>query len=298
MKILITGATGLIGRALGAQLAQQHHEILVITRDQSTAKSRLSYSAQFIEADLNHSPINDPRLKNIEAVYHLAGENIGEGRWTAHKKKFILNSRKNLTMNLVQSLQDSSQLHTFISASAVGFYGNQGDKWLYETSPCGSGFLAQVCQEWESAIQTSSLNCRKALFRIGVVFSSNGGALSKIKIPFRYHLGAPLGTGRQWMSWIHLTDLVQLFIEALNNAQYSGVFNACSPNPITNLEFSRTLAQQMKTILLPPVPAFALRLALGEQSEILLDSQRASCQKIQDLGFQFQIQDLKSALQK
>ncbi len=209
MKILITGATGLIGHELGKALVRAGHQLIIVSRAQSKARVQLSYPFEVIETDLNRGACQDPLLDSVEAVIHLAGENVGQGRWTEQRKKNIYQSRVQVTKNLFESLKNNQQLQVFVSASAVGIYGDRGDQVLTESSSHGTGFLTEVCEAWEDSVLSHKARfpgTRFVILRTGVVLSSvtgtSGGALAKMVQPFRYRVGGVLGTGQQWVSWI------------------------------------------------------------------------------------------------
>jgi len=295
MKILITGATGFIGHELGKALVQKGHEVFALSRDEKKAKLQLPYPAHIVQADLNKGPIEKSKISSIQAVVHLAGENIGNSRWTPERKEKILKSRTQTTENLIQSLP--VDLKVFVSASAVGIYGNRGDEELKETSPAGAGFLSEVCKQWESAVQTglkSRPQARSVIFRCGVVLGSYGGALMKMLTPFRMNLGGVLGSGEQWMSWIHLQDMVSLYVKALEDANMQGVLNAVAPETVTNRQFTEQLAKSLGARQGPPVPGLALKLLFGEMSSVILDSQKVQSSRL--AGFQFRFPDIESAL--
>ncbi|PIS11105.1 MAG: TIGR01777 family protein [Bdellovibrio sp. CG10_big_fil_rev_8_21_14_0_10_47_8] len=299
MKILMTGATGLIGKELGKKLIQKGHQIFVISRNQEKAQRTLPFPCQVIEGDLSAGKIENANLAQIEAVFHLAGENIGDGRWTSAKKTRIRNSRVQLTKNLIQSLEQSARLKLVVSASATGYYGDQANTELTEQSDAGGDFLAKVCVDWEKAVLESPglrSDVRRVVIRTGVVLAPFGGALDKMKPIFQTGLGGALGSGEQWMSWVHLEDLIQIYSLTLDHREMNGVYNAVAPEVCTNREFSQKLAQSLGSRMGPAVPAWVLKIVLGEMAAVVLSSQRASCGKIQKLGFQFQFSGLEEAL--
>ena len=296
MKVLITGATGFIGKELGKKLCEAGHEIFILTRNRKKALLEIPFPCEIIEADLNEKKTNDPRLKQIEAVFHLAGENIGEGRWNAEKKKAILFSREKLTSNLLESLKQNKDLKVFTSVSAVGYYGDTGEQLVSETGKNGSDFLANVCHKWESQVSKEKIAQRNIILRLGMVLSPFGGAFLKILTPYRLGFGGVLGSGKQWMSWIHIHDLVNLMKTSLEDETFNGIYNAVAPEPITNKKFSEILASELHTKLFLPVPAFALNLALGEKALIVLISQKVSSSKLQSTSFQFEFPNMNLAL--
>lgn len=292
MKVLVTGATGLVGQALLNKLTDQGHQVIAITRSQRKSAQQLKRCEKVIEHNLDQSPFSPDLISGVDAVIHLAGENVAAQRWNEEVKERILSSRKTGTENLIKSLPPG--IKVFISASAIGFYGDRGEEILSEESQMGSGFLAEVCQQWEGASQ--SFPGRRVLMRTGVVLSPQGGALAKMKIPFMVGLGGPLGKGEMWMSWIHLDDLVDLFILALSDSKISGVYNAVAPEPVQNLEFSRSLAAVMRRPLGPAVPLFVLKMAMGEMSSVLLASQRVMPARLLQQKYNFRYQDVTQAL--
>jgi hypothetical protein len=288
MKILITGATGFIGKELGKNLVQAGHQISVISRNTEKARLQLPFPAKLIEGDLSRGSPHPSLFQDIEAVIHLAGENVGEGRWTDERKKRILSSRVQFTQNLIQSLPEN--LKVFISASATGIYGDRGDENLNEESSLGRGFLADVCKQWENAVLSGKHKISKSrivILRTGVVFSPFGGALMKMLPLFQLGLGGTLAGGQQWMSWIHLQDLVRMYLQALEDSRWSGVYNAVSPGVLTNQNFTRAFCAALNVRQGPPVPAFALKVLYGEMASVILDSQKVQSQKLGDFHFRF-----------
>ncbi|MFN7825695.1 MAG: TIGR01777 family oxidoreductase [Pseudobdellovibrionaceae bacterium] len=300
MKVLITGATGLVGKELGKKLTDDGPEVVVVSRQKEKAQLECPFPCEVIEADLQKEEIPAESLRGIDAVIHLMGENVGDGRWSDEKKKRIYDSRVKSSENLIESFRRAPP-KVMISASAVGFYGDRSDEALSEESSVGEDFLAQVCQDWERGFAVASTKpafsqVRFLNFRIGVVLSEKGGALPKMIPPFRVGLGGALGKGQQWMSWIHLTDLVELFCWALKNETMVGPVNAVAPESVTNRTFSEELAKQFGKKLGPSVPALGLKLVLGEMSWILLASQNVQPRKITKAGFKFQFATLTEAL--
>lgn len=302
MKILITGGTGLVGQNLGIELVRRGHELVVITRDKKSAELHLAYPAQIIECNLNRGPITSERLQGIQAVVHLAGENVAGGRWTSERKKTIFESRVLSLRNLISSFSkpQMEQLKTFVSTSAIGYYGDTGTQTATEESLPGNDFLSEVCQAWEAPLQELPVQIRKTILRVGVVLSQVGGALAKMEEPFRLGLGGKVGSGQQSMSWIQIQDLVSLYVQALENEKWQGVYNAVAPEPVSNEEFSRQLAQVLRGTprLGLPLPEFALSLAMGEMSSILTGSQRVASLRLSQMGFNFKFPQLNEALKE
>ncbi len=299
MKILITGATGLIGREVGKELVRLGHEIIIVSRSKERALKELPFPHETIEGDLARSPIEDARLKEVEGVIHLMGESIAEGRWNREKKTRIVESRTLGTKNLRQSLsQAGAKPSVLLSASAIGFYGDGGEQELSEESPAGKGFLADLCTVWEKEALLAKKEfpkTRVAILRFGIVLSPFGGALEKMLTPYRMGIGGALSKGQQWMSWIHIHDLVRMICAAIEKP-YEGIYNAVSPTPVRNRDFSAALAGAFGKHLGPSIPAFALRLAVGELADELLRSQRVLPKRAEEEGFQFEHPQLKQVL--
>lgn len=288
MKVLLTGATGFIGKEIGKALVRKGHQVFALSRNAEKARQVLPFPAQILEGNFSQGPLDHPELQTIEAVIHLAGENVGEGRWTDERKKIILSSRLESTEYLIQSLPPSVKV--FISASAIGYYGNRKDEELNETSLKGLGFLSDVCEKWENSVLQGKHKIssgRFVILRTGLVLSPFGGAFVKMLTPFQMRLGGVLGSGRQWMSWIHMKDLVNMYLEALENPKFQGIYNAVAPEPVTNSTWTNRMAMALGVSKGPPAPAFALKLLLGEMAELLLDSQKVTSAKLKDFRFEF-----------
>ncbi len=293
MNCLVTGASGFIGTTLVELLLSQGHSVHYLARKQAKQLDG--------RADFHHWETNDkPALRDMppfDAVIHLAGEPVAQ-RWNEEVKRKILASRVDGTRNLVLALAENAvRPSVLVSASAIGYYGGRGDEWLTEQSDPGHGFLAEVCLAWErEAVRARDYGIRVVPTRIATVLGTKGGALPKMVAPFRLGLGGKFGDGRQWISWIHVTDLVRLMSFALTNKEMTQAVNGSSPNPVTNLEFSRALAQTLHRPSLFSVPRFALKLGLGEMADFLLESQRVSPEAALRHGFQFQFPGLSNAL--
>lgn len=292
-KILITGGTGLVGTRLSEKLTQLGHSVSHLSR---RANPDAKYPA--LKWDIQKEEI-DPKALEVDHIIHLAGAGVGDEKWTKKRKEIIYNSRIDSTKLLYQKTKESgTKLKSFISASAIGYYGmDTGDQLLTESSPAANDFLAQVTADWEAAaIGFESLNIPLTYLRVGVVLSSKGGALVKMAQPIKYGVGAALGSGKQYISWIHIDDICDMLVWLLENKK-AGVYNGVAPNPITNAEVTKAIAKTLKKpLLLPPVPAFVLKLILGEMSSIALGGNKVSAQKLKDEGFKFQFNDIRSAL--
>jgi len=292
MHILITGSSGLVGSALHAALSADNHHVTCLSRkrDQKPA------AWWDIDDHLMHLPQDRP----IDAVIHLAGENIAGGPWTAARKQRILHSRVQGTTLLCEALASLEQKpDCLISASAVGFFGNQGTRTLSESSPAGRGYLADVCQAWENATQLAQeAGIRVVHARLGVVLDRQGGMLSKMRLPFRLGLGGPLGTGQQVMSWVSNEDVIRSMDFILHHPELAGPVNITSPNPVTNQVFTQALASALRRPALFRVPRFALECLLGDLGrELLLASQNVTPQKLLDAGFEFKHKEIKPTLE-
>ncbi|TVT39111.1 TIGR01777 family protein [Hymenobacter setariae] len=298
MKILITGGTGMIGQRLAELLLDHGHDVALLTREPSK-----SSHYRLFGWDPAAGTIDPAALPYADCVVNLAGSNVAEGKWTASRKHEILRSRLDGLELLHRELaKPGHHVRTLLSASAIGIYGDRGDELLHENSPTAApadDFLADVVLQWEAAARgIGALGLRVVLPRIGIVLSPEGGALVPIAKTVRYGAGAPLGSGRQYMSWIHLDDMCRLLAQMVHDELWQGEYNAVAPNPVTNQEFTETLAQVMhRPLVLPKVPAFGLKLAMGEMSEIVLGSQRVSADKVLSQGFQFEYPLLKAALE-
>jgi hypothetical protein len=293
-NILITGGSGLVGRHLTSQLQEKGYDVSWLTSSGKTMKGVKAY-----HWDLNEMTIDAHAIEIADFIIHLAGEGVAKGRWTSAQKKRILSSRVDSTKLLHHALsQEGNMVTKIISASGTGYYGvDTGSQLLTENDPSSSDFLSMVTQQWEKEVDAmKSLSLDVVKLRFGVVLSKNGGALDKMSQPVRWRVGAALGKGNQYMSWIHIDDLCQMIVFSLEN-KLDGVYNAVSPNPVTNLEMTETIAQQLnRTIYLPNVPSFVLRILLGEMSNMVLGGNKVSSRKIEKEGFQFKFPLLEQAL--
>ena len=292
MKILISGASGLIGSALKTALSARGDRVLSLTRRNARNDSEITW-------DPSSNTLDPARLTNIDGVIHLAGENIASRRWTSAQKARIRDSRVQGTALLAQTLATiSPPPKVFISASAIGYYGNRDDEILTEDSQPGSGFLPDVSIAWENAAKpAAAAGIRTVHPRIGIVLSPEGGALGKMLLPFKLGLGGIIGSGNQYMSWITLDDLVSLFLFAIDDESISGAINAVSPTPVTNREFTKTLGRVLSRPTIFPLPAFAAKLALGEMADaLLLASTRVTSSRLENTNFSFAHPHLEPAL--
>jgi uncharacterized protein (TIGR01777 family) len=294
MNITVTGATGFIGARLVRNLLQAGHSIQALGRKRSAG---LPAAARFSEWRSIEAEPPPESIATADAIVHLAGEPVAQ-RWSPDVKQRIRSSRVDGTRNLVSAVsKQSHRPQVFVCASAIGYYGSRGDEVLTETSAPGRDFLARVVTDWEQAArQAEALGIRVVPLRFGVVLGKDGGAFAKMLPPFRLGLGGRLASGRQWMSWIHVDDVIGLIRFSLDNPAARGPTNATSPCPVTNAEFTRELAATLHRPAIFPVPRFALNLLFGEMAEVILGSQRVIPQAAQSAGFQFQYPELRPAL--
>ena len=289
--ILISGGTGLIGKRLSMKLRERGYHVRVL--------SRRTGNSDTVRWDIESGYIDPNALQGVDAIIHLAGEGIADKAWSDHRKAEIINSRVNSTKLLYTTLQNNShQVKHFISASATGLYSDRGDELMFENSSPANDFLGKTCIAWEESIdKISTLGIRTVKLRTGIVLTIDGGALKKMIAPFKFGFGSALGNGKQWMSWIHEDDLCNMYIFALENQELQGAYNAVSPEPATNFDFSKTLAKVMNMpFWAPNVPAFVLKLIFGEMSAVVLGSTKASADKIISTGFKFKYPNLKDCL--
>lgn len=290
-RVLLTGSSGFLGSALLPSLKARGFEVTRLVRGVAAKEDEIRWNPAW--------PPSSEAISGFDALIHLAGETV-VGRWTASKKTKIRDSRVTGTRNLVHALLEAKDRpRVLISASAIGYYGDRGDELLNELSASGSGFLADVCREWEAAAQPAvNAGIRTALVRTGVVLSRDGGALKKMLLPFRMGIGGNIGSGRQWMSWIHLQDWIGAIHHILKNDLVQGPVNLVGPKPVTNAEFTKTLASVLSRPAIFPVPAFVAKLAFGQMGEeVLLGSQRVEPARLVTSGYPFQYSDLRKALE-
>jgi uncharacterized protein (TIGR01777 family) len=300
MKIIITGASGLIGSALIPRLLADGHDVTRFVRDaaatRTTAESR---GVRSVGWNIDKEIINDAEIAAHDAVIHLAGEPVAEGRWTTEKKQRIRDSRVTGTRLIANSIaRVEARPRVFISASAIGFYGNRGDEILDEQSAPGADFLAGVCREWEAAADAArEAGVRTVHPRIGIVLSKEGGALAKLLTPFRLGAGGALGDGKQFMSWIAIDDIIDALAFSLENESVADAINFVAPHPVTNAQFTHALGHALNRPTLFTVPKFAARIAFGELADAaLLASARVMPKRLQAAGYEFKFPLLEAAL--
>jgi len=296
MKILVTGATGLIGRSLCGRLTDDGHTVIGVSR--SSRKPPGLAVAEVLQWDPQTGPITSSALDGVDAVVNLAGEPIDSRRWSEQQKKLIRDSRIVTTRNLVETLRSIDRKpEVLVSSSAVGFYGDRGDEQLDETSTPGGGFMSEICREWErEAERVTERGIRVVEVRTGVVLSREGGALQKMLTPFKFGIGGPLGNGKQWFPWIHINDIVGIYHHAIATSALHGPVNGAAPEPVTNKEFTRELARALHRPAFLPVPEAALRVLVGEMADVLFGSQRVLPRVALESGYRFQYPSLTEAL--
>ena len=293
-RLLITGGSGFIGSRLVPLLLEQGYDVTVLTRNPEKTDLHFNHAVTTIK-QLNL--LHDTDV--FDVVINLAGQGITDKRWTPGIKKQLRESRIVTTQNLISYLQCAKKKpECFISGSAIGYYGNQGEKPVDEQMSGDSSFSSKLCFDWEhEAQQAEVLGIRTCYLRTGIVLGKKGGALAKMLPAFKLGLGGPMGTGRQWMSWIHINDLTGLILYAINHKDIKGAINGTAPKPVTNKEFTSTLASVLKRPAYLPMPAFVLKLMLGQMAEeLLLSGQRVIPKKILDAGYDFQYAELENAL--
>jgi uncharacterized protein (TIGR01777 family) len=294
-RVLITGGSGLVGRHLTDMLTNKGYDVCWLGRTPDTGSKIKKYTW-----DISKGYIDPAALAETDYIIHLAGAGVADKAWTTARKQEILESRTHSTALLTQALREiPNRVKAVIAASAIGLYGlDTGDRLLAENAPTGQDFLARVVQAWEAETDLiTKTGVRVVKIRIGIVFSSEGGALPKLVQPIRLYAGAPLGSGKQWMSWIHIDDLCRLFIWAMENQQASGAYNAVAPNPATNEAVTKAVGKILHRPILPlNVPAFTIKLIFGEMGGIVLGGNKVSSNKVMQEGFVFQYPELEGAL--
>jgi uncharacterized protein len=301
MKVAITGATGFVGSRLVERLTKENNQVVVLTRNTAHAQKVFPLNAfpnvEVVTASLTTSGEWQNAVSGCDGVVNLAGEPIAEGRWSAARKQEILNSRKLGTAKVVEAIINANpKPNVLVNASAIGFYGTSETASFDETSSQGNDFLAQVCQAWESEAQlVKSAGVRLVILRSGIVLG-NGGALGKMITPFKLFAGGPLGTGKQWFSWIHLDDMVSLIIQALTKPDMEGVYNATAPNPVRMAQLCDTMGKVMRRPSWLPVPSFALEALLGDGAIVVLEGQQVLPKRTLSTGFNYQYPNIEPAL--
>ena len=294
-NVLITGGTGLIGTKLSELLLEKGYSVSILSRSEKNLPNIKTYIW-----DVKAQTIDENAVKNADYIIHLAGKNIGDERWTADVKKDIIQSRKNSTALLFDAIKKyKPNLNAFISSSAVGYYGlEKSEKFFTEEDTAGKDFLADVCIKWEENVEhIAKLGIRTAIIRTGVVLSKKGGALEQMALPVKLCAGAALGSGKQYIPWIHLNDICNLYLKAIKDESFEGIFNGVGDQHINNDDFTRTIAKVLKKpYFLPNIPSFLIKTALGERAVIALKGNKVSAEKIKAKGFKHEYLKLEDAL--
>jgi len=293
MRILITGASGLIGTALQRSFDEIGHELLLASRKEAK-------DSQHIQWDVEKGFSEPERLEGVDAVVHLAGESVFGLSWSDAKKKAIRDSRVDGTRSVVEAISKlKARPNVLVAASAIGFYGDRGDEEMTESSAAGDTFLAEVSKEWESeARRAEDAGIRTVLLRTGIILSKDGGALGTMLLPFKLGIGGVVGSGKQWMSWISIDDHIRVINYAIENENVRGAVNSVSPNPVTNGEFTKTLGEVLYRPTILPLPSFAVNMVFGEMGDaLLLASTRVMPKRLEDAGFEFKYPELKTAIE-
>jgi uncharacterized protein (TIGR01777 family) len=297
MKILMTGGTGFVGTQITLRLIREGHGVTILTRSLKGIKVS-SPGISYLEGDPTKKGPWQEAIKNHNAVINLAGASIFS-KWTDEHKKAIRESRVSTTQNIVEGIPTQPErLFTLLSTSAVGYYGFCGDEELIEDSPPGDDFLARIAKEWEGdALRAREKGARVVITRFGIVMGEKGGALSQMIPLFKKYIGGPIGSGKQWFSWVHIKDLAEVFVFLLKHPEISGPVNVCSPNPVRNKDLAKALGKALHRPSFIPAPGFMVKLFLGEFGSVILEGQRVIPRRLLDNGFVFQYPDIEKALQ-
>ena len=295
MKVFMTGGTGFVGTYLTKRLIGEGHVVTILTHETEEPALKMQ-GLSYLKGNPTIKGEWQKVVPEHDVIINLAGASIFS-RWTKEQKQILLSSRILTTRNLVEALPDKSDHITFFSTSAVGYYGFHGDEELTETSPAGTDFLARLAYDWESeALNAQKKGARVIITRFGIVLGKNGGALGQMLPLFKFFLGGPLGSGRQWFSWVHAHDLVDAFIFLLQKKDISGAVNLCSPQPVRNKELGKTIGRILHRPSFMPAPGFMIKLILGEFGSVLLEGQRVIPKKLAEAGYQFKYPGIDEAL--
>lgn len=303
MRVLITGGTGFIGTQVSIKLANMGHEVILLTRGKKQLSAELKFPGISIYpyAFQEDSQLPLELMEKIDGIINMAGEPIFTGRWTEEKKQRIFSSRIPITRQITEGISrlKGKNPPSLVSASAVGYYGPREEEDLTENDPPGSDFLAQLAIQWENeALQAQEYGAKTVVVRTGIVLDKGGGALAKMLLPFKFFIGGPLGNGKQYVSWIHREDMVNLYVEALLNPELKGPINTTAPNPVTMKELSQTIGKVMHRPSWFPVPGFLLKLLIGESAQVILTGQKVIPDKLMKQGYRFAFPKLEEALKE
>ena len=295
MKVFMTGGTGFVGTYLTKKLIAGGHQVTILTQPLGSAALKLS-GLTYVDGNPTIKGLWQDFVKEHDVIINLAGASIFS-RWTPQQKKILQESRIETTRNLVLALPDNAKDITFFSTSAVGYYGFHEDEELIESMPAGNDFLARLAYDWEQeALRAKDKGARVVITRFGIVLGKNGGALGQMIPLFKYFLGGPLGSGRQWFSWVHMDDLAEAFIFLLKHTEINGAVNLCSPQPLRNVDLGRAIGKILHRPSFMPSPGFMIKLILGEFGSVLLKGQRVIPRRLLDAGFQFKYPNIEEAL--
>lgn len=293
-SILVTGGTGLIGKKLCKLLRNKGHKVAILSRNQHTKPNNYYWNTETRHIDAK-------AIVEADYIIHLAGEGIADKRWTPQRKIDLIHSRVETANLLFEKVKElNPNLEGFIVASGIGYYGATTSEKIYEENDApGNDFISEICKVWEKAsLQFETINIRTVIFRTGVVLSKEGGALGKLSQPIKLGVGAALGSGKQFIPWIHIEDLCNMYVEAIENSEFKGIYNAVAPEHVTNKSLTKTIAKKLKKPLwLPNIPAFVMKLILGKMAVIVLEGSRVSSEKIMATGFKFKYPNIKEALE-
>jgi uncharacterized protein (TIGR01777 family) len=297
MKILMTGGTGFVGTQLTSRLIQDGNEVTILTRSEKGPGKKVG-GVSYLQGDPTQKGPWHEAIKDHDAIFNLAGASIFS-KWTEKHKRAIRESRVHTTQNIVEGIPSHPEKPTTLfNTSAVGYYGFHGDEELFEESPPGNDFLAQIAVEWErEALKAKDKGARVVLTRFGIVLGEKGGALSQMIPLFKKYIGGPIGSGKQWFSWIHIKDLAEAFVFMMKHPEISGPVNLCSPNPVRNKDLAKALGKALHKPSFMPAPGFMIKLVLGEFGSVILEGQRVIPKKLLESGFVFQYADIDQALQ-
>jgi hypothetical protein len=297
-KIVITGATGSIGRILMQKLIARKDEVIIFTRNTENARKKSPNTVKYVKWDYKNPEEWKDHLNGVDTVIHLAGANLSSKRWNEEFKKLAYDSRVLSTRNLVQAISFvEKKPKTFICASAVGYFGNRYDEILNEESLPGNDYMANLCKDWEAeAAKVEQFGVRRISVRTGLVLSKDEGVLKQLYLPFKLFVGGPLGNGRQWFPWIQIDDIVGIYLQAIDNADLTGAVNAASPGIVRMNEFAKTFGKVLHRPSLFKIPKFAMKIVAGEVADYAVMSQRISANKILNAGYKFKFENLEEAL--
>lgn len=300
MRVIITGGTGLLGRALAASMLRDEHEVIVLSRNPQKGKNMEIGGAQVARWDGKTAQGWGQLAEGADAIVNLAGDNLSSGKWTPEKKRLILESRVNAGQAVVQAVEQAQNKPKMVlQTSGINYYGVNDPGVMTESCPKGNDFLADVCEQWEAAsAPVENMGVRRAVTRCAVVLDKNEGALPRMSLPFKLFAGGPIGSGKQWLSWVHIADVVGAFRYLIETDSAFGVYNLTAPQPVTNRQFSKALGKALHRPSLIPVPAFVLKIIFGEMSTVLLDGQQAVPRRLQEAGYKFAFPSVEAALKE